>query len=235
MVIDDEAGEGDTDKTWSADKIEQELASAGTVQDVQVNGTSVVTDGVATIPKGSATTIGAVRSNTSYGTALTSEGIMQVVKADNSAVKAGTDTYRPIVPYSQHVSTFYGLAKASGDTTQSSSSNPVGTYTDNAKASIKAMLGIGGETQTVIVDGTTPVINAVANARYVCGEVTSIDFTPSASGICDVIFTSGSTVAVLTLPSTVMLPAWFDATSLEPDTTYEISIVDGIYGAVMVW
>ena len=143
MVIDDEAGEGDTDKTWSANKITEELASAGTVQDVEVNGVSVVQGGVASI------TI--------------------------------------------------------------------------------------DEVQTVVVSGTTPVINAVANARYVCGEVTSIDFAPSASGICDVIFTSGSTVAVLTLPSTVMLPDWFDATSLEPDTTYEISIVDGVYGAVMVW
>ena len=37
---------------------------------------------------------------------------------------------------------FYGLAKAAGDTTQASSGNPVGTYTEEAKAAIRAMLGI---------------------------------------------------------------------------------------------
>ena len=37
---------------------------------------------------------------------------------------------------------FYGLAKAAGDTTQANSGNPVGTYTEEAKAAIRAMLGI---------------------------------------------------------------------------------------------
>ena len=35
-------------------------------------------------------------------------------------------------------------------------------------------------------------------------------------------FTSGSTVTVLTLPSTVKFPNWFDPTSLEANTVYEI-------------
>ena len=61
-------------------------------------------------------------------------------------------------------------------------------------ATLKAETGV----QTVTVSGTDPVITAVDNTRYVCGEVTSLSFTPCASGICDVIFTSGSTVAVLT-------------------------------------
>ena len=37
---------------------------------------------------------------------------------------------------------FYGLAKIAGDTTQAASSNPVGTYTEQAKIAIKTMLGI---------------------------------------------------------------------------------------------
>ena len=68
-----------------------------------------------------------------------------------------------------------------------------------------------------------------------CSEVTSLDFTPSAAGICDVIFTSGSTVAVLTIPNTVVFPSWFDPTSLEANTTYEINIADGVYGSVILW
>lgn len=118
----------------------------------------------------------------------------------------------------------------------SSSSNAVGTYTDNAKASIKSMLGIvDGSTGTVDVTGTTPTITAVENTRYVCGEVTSLDFTPPASGITIVRFTSGSSVTILTLPSTVKFPEWFDPTTLETNTIYEICITDGIYGAVMSW
>jgi hypothetical protein len=98
------------------------------------------------------------------------------------------------------------------------------------------MLGIqDGSTGTVDVSGTTPTIAAVENTRYVCGEVTSLDFTPAASGTCIVRFTSGSTVTVLTLPSTVKFPEWFDQTSLETNTIYEICVTDGVYGAVMSW
>lgn len=48
-------------------------------------------------------------------------------------------------------------------------------------------------------------------------------------------FTSGSTATVLTLPNTVKLPEWFDASGLDANTIYEINISDGVYGAVMSW
>lgn len=156
--------------------------------------------------------------------------------ANSSVIKTGAGNRRPITPAFQHESVFYGLAAAAGDTTQKTAATYVGTYTDNAKASIKSMLGIqDGSTGTVDVSGTTPTITAVENTRYVCGEVTSLDFTPAASGICIVRFTSGSTVTVLTLPSTVKFPEWFDATALETNTIYEICVTDGVYGAVMSW
>ena len=86
------------------------------------------------------------------------------------------------------------------------------------------------------VSGTTPSITGVAGTRYVCGEVSTISITPPDSGIIDVIFVSGSTPAVLTVPSTVK---WnddsFDPESLEADTVYELNILDGIYGAVGTW
>lgn len=89
------------------------------------------------------------------------------------------------------------------------------------------------ENMSVSVSGTTPTIVAKSGIRYVCGEVATLDFTPSASGICDVVFTSGSTPTVVTLPSTVKFPD--GAFTAEADTTYEINILDGIYGAVMAW
>lgn len=92
---------------------------------------------------------------------------------------------------------------------------------------------VGVKTETVT--GTTVSITGVANTRYLCGEVSTISITPPNSGIIDVIFTSGSSVAVLTVPSTVKWPSGFDPTSLETNTTYELNIMDGVYGAVMEW
>lgn len=89
--------------------------------------------------------------------------------------------------------------------------------------------------EPVTVSGSTPSITAQANTRYICGTVTTLTFTPSATGVCDVQFTSGSTPTVLTVPSTVLWPDWFDPTALEANTRYEINIMDGIYGAVAAW
>lgn len=89
--------------------------------------------------------------------------------------------------------------------------------------------------KTVEVSGQTPTITAEENTRYICGEVTSLTFTPCETGICDVRFTAASISTVLTLPETVKLPDWFDPALLEANTTYEINVLDGIYGVVMSW
>ena len=83
----------------------------------------------------------------------------------------------------------------------------------------------------VEVTGRTPTITAQANTRYVCGELDTLDFTPSATGICDVIFTSGTTATVLTLPSTVKMPSGF---SVAADTVYELNFLAGL-GVYQTW
>ena len=85
----------------------------------------------------------------------------------------------------------------------------------------------------VTVSGTTPVITAVSGVRYVCGEVATLDFTPCATGVCDVVFTSGSTPTIVTLPNTVKFPD--GAFTAEANKTYEINVLDGVYGVVMAW
>lgn len=223
----------DQDKSDIAELID--VPSGGNVQDVQIDGTSILSNGVANIPVASASELGVARINTAYGTGIYQNQIF-ISKATDAQIKLGAHYYKPIVPDDQHKSVFYGLAKAAGDTSQASSANAVGTYTEEAKLAIRNMLDVtSGESTTVAVTGTAPVIQAVANARYVCGEVASLDFTPCASGICDVIFTSGTTAAVLTLPQTVKMPEWFDPTTLDTNTVYEISIVDATYGAVISW
>lgn len=91
------------------------------------------------------------------------------------------------------------------------------------------------EMYVVEVSGSTPSITGEANTRYICGEISTLSITPPASGTVDVVFESGSTPTVLTIPNTVMLPAWFDDTSLDANTTYEIMITDATYGVVMLW
>ena len=124
------------------------------VQDVQVNGVSVVdANGVAEIPVATGAILGLVRSAASNGIYISPDsGNLQINKANSDQIKAGTATFHPIVPYNEYEAAFYGLAKAAGDTTQSSSSNAVGTYTSEAKTAIKRMLGV---TQTLTITAQT--------------------------------------------------------------------------------
>ena len=206
----------------------------GAIGDVQVNGTSVISNGVANVPVASNTDYGVVKVQPYNGLEQNFAGYLQTAEASSAEIKSGTAHFKPIVPVTQEKSVFYGLAKAAGDTTQSQSNNTVGIYTNEAKIAIQEMIGIPGSVD-VTISGTDPIVTAVANHRYICGEVYTLNFTPSATGICDIIFTSGSTATVLTLPSTVRMPEWFDITTLQTDTIYEINIVDGVYGAVMSW
>ena len=85
------------------------------------------------------------------------------------------------------------------------------------------------------VTGQNPMIVGEANHRYLCGEVQTISITPPQSGIIDVVFSSGTTPTILTVPNTVKFPGDFDPTALDASTTYEINIMDGVYGAVLAW
>lgn len=119
-----------------------QLINDSLVSDVQINGSSVVVDGVAEIPIATNDgDPGAVKINQYQGIRVSSNALA-IYPSITAQVKAGTNEARPIVPKYQHESVFYGLAKAAGDTTQSASSNAVGNYTDDAKIAIKQMLDI---------------------------------------------------------------------------------------------
>ena len=111
------------------------------VTDVQINGTSVVQDGVANVPMASASGFGVLKVPLAGGL-FPENGSIYVNGATEAHVKAGNQSFWPITPSREHSAAFYGLAKASGDTTQSQSSNAVGQYTDDAKSAIKNMLGV---------------------------------------------------------------------------------------------
>ena len=163
-------------------------------------------------------------------------GQLRTNSASTSTIKTGANSYAPIVSSHIHDAAFFGLAKAAGDTTQASSSNAVGTYTEAAKTAIRGMLGIDGSAAIVEeVTGTVPTITGMPNVRYICGEVSLLTITPPACGSIEVIFTSGSTASTLTVPNSVKWPAWFEAEELDSNMIYDIIITDAAYGAVMAW
>ena len=111
----------------------------------------------------------------------------------------------------------------------------------NSQGTYQTATAIKGDSGSMIVEevsGTAPSIIAQNNYRYICGEVATLNVTLPASGIVDVIFTSGSTPTVLTVtPPTGQTVKWandFDPTALEADTTYEINILDGL-GVAVGW
>ena len=97
------------------------------------------------------------------------------------------------------------------------------------------MLGVKDDYDSLVVEvsGTDPVITGKASYRYNCGELYTLSITPPESGTMDIIFTSGATPTVLTLPSTVKMPTWW--AGIETNTTYEMCITDGVYCGVMSW
>ena len=208
--------------------------ATGPVTDVQVNGTTVVNNGVANVPVASTSDLGAVKIRNGYGINNDTNGL-QIATPSDTVIRVGTSTsfFTPVA--NQHKAVFYGLAKVAGDTTQVDAGNSsLGTYTETAKSKISDMLNAP---ETVSV--SYPSIMAKAGVRYVCGEVSTLDITLPASGIVDVVFQSGSTPTVLTVtPPTGMTVKWtngFDPTSLEANTVYEINILDGVYGVVGSW
>ena len=116
----------------------------GKVDDVQVNGTSIVNNGIANLPIPDESNFGVVKIKDGgyYGLQALSTGYITTSPATDNQVKGGTEAWRLINPMRQHLSTFYGLAKAAGDSTQSASSNAVGNYTPEAKIAIQKMLGV---------------------------------------------------------------------------------------------
>lgn len=116
--------------------------------DIQIDGTSIVSNGIATIPLAVAYQNaenpgcpGLVHPSADYGTKI-QDNVLAISGATETDVKTGTTTRRPLTPLLSKNIVFYGLAKAAGDSTQSSSSNAIGTYTADAKSAIQSMLAV---------------------------------------------------------------------------------------------
>lgn len=132
--------QGDDYVLTAADKAEIAGMIDAPVTDVQVNGTSILNNGVANVPVASNDTPGVVKSYSVYGISQTN-GFLSISQATDAMIKAGTDWYKPIGVRGLPASIFYGLAKLAG-IDLASGSDTVGVYPDAAKVAIEKMLGI---------------------------------------------------------------------------------------------
>lgn len=177
---------------------------------------------------------GISKVSSNYGTFMNG-AIIGISKATSANIKAGTQECKPVVPYNQHESVYYALSKLAG-VDLASGSDTVGTYPQSSKTAIQTMLGIEADIPLIeTLTGATVSITGMPNVRYICETaISELTITPPASGSIVVRFTAGSN-CIVSLPQTVKLPEWFDISSLEAGTTYELIITDGVYGGVMSW
>lgn len=159
-------------KTVSNGKVtEWEFGDAGGVQDVQVNGTSILdAQGVANVPLAETNSkVGVVRPHSDYGTRMigSNNDLLSISAAGESQIKAGTHQYKPITPNTQHIAAFYGLAKAAG-ANEKDSTLPAGQYTEPAKSAIRSMLGVQNfDPQSIAIVANGDTHAAIASGQYV--------------------------------------------------------------------
>ena len=84
------------DGTIVLEAVNMPSGGSGAVNDVQVNGESIVTDGVASIPNASYTQFGLVKASTAGGTMIASDGVLYLYPAPETDITNRTNYYRPI-------------------------------------------------------------------------------------------------------------------------------------------
>lgn len=135
------------------------------VTDVRVNGTSVASNGVAEIPLATNSSFGVVKPDNEGLIVETFAGKprLRLVGSSANYYKGGGASNRGVVTSTQHQATFYGLAKVAGHD-EKDSTEPLGTYTPEAKGAIQQMLGVSDLIATA-------ENSLVASKAYAIGDV----------------------------------------------------------------
>lgn len=150
--------------TLSGNKTGSDL---GLVDDVQINGTSVVTSGVANIPVGSTTDYGVVMlAGNNYGLVINAQGKLVINPATNSQIDAKTNGYLPIVPATLN----YAVRSVSPACTTITASNTTATLVANTTYA-----------HAVSSSGCTYTLTTPTDLTVYSGFILMIDTTNSAS------------------------------------------------------
>jgi hypothetical protein len=132
------------------------------VTDVQINGTSILNDGVANVPIATSTTLGVVIASDGLQMSSAKNGKIMLAPASSAQIKGGIKVNVTNDISKQHESTFYGLAKAAGSDMKDISETTIGIYPDAQKAAIQSMLCVSNL--------LAPTETTVASKAYNIGE-----------------------------------------------------------------
>ena len=126
-----------------------------TLSDVQINNTSIIQNGIASIPKATNSVYGIMRVGA--GLSVYEDRVI-TNPATEAQMKAGTAQNVPITPFRQHLSVFYALSKLAG-VDLASETVTVGTYPANSKTAIRGLIDAVG-TSDIATDAQTQAIIA---------------------------------------------------------------------------
>lgn len=154
--------------------------------------------------------------------------------ATTSQVKAGTDSEHFLAPSVQDNAVFYALAKAAG-ADMASSSNPVGTYTNEAKKAIREMLGIPNFDSELIIDTTTTEDSAIVtintDGNGLPFELRAfklfVKLPASTTGTADYVTVIGTANTIENTNYTQTFPTFKMATATSSLMTYEFEAFPG--------
>lgn len=152
-LAEEETGIGDVWYYDSVEWVKQASSGGGTVQDVQVNGTSILSGGVANIPI-AGSELGVVKVNTGQGLAVNpSAGNIYITAAPDSNIVAKNNNYQPITPNNLDKAVMEGLGNNSL------------TWSAAYKAAAQATIGLPAQTSFTceMADGTTKTLTLNAS------------------------------------------------------------------------
>lgn len=181
------------------------------VTDVQVNGASILNDGVANIPIAGNSRLGVVFS-AGFGVIVTASGALAIIKATDALINAKANNFQPVVPSNLDYAVKVGVTTNTKE------------LTTEEKASACNWLGAGHQ-RTTVIDSTTPTIvldKALANTDYQYGTITSLSITEIENSYLEtnIFFTAGSEITV-DLPDTLKI---IGNLSFEAEKQYAMSI-----------
>lgn len=163
----------------------------GNMTDVKVNGTSVVTGGVANIPIASDTTLGVIKTSLLHGLSVDDQGNLSVEPASETAIDDRVSIRLPIIPSNLDyaVRSVYPIVKDYVDSPTSTTLNTI--YNLGVQSSpvitLPAAGQLGSFIQVDFISGTTPTTLYVTSSAGILG----FDLIPEANMIYSLYFDWG--------------------------------------------
>lgn len=163
----------------------------GNMTDVKVNGTSVVTDGVANIPIAGENTLGVIKTSFLHGLSVDGQGNLSVEPASETAIDDRVSIRVPIIPSNLDyaVRSVYPVTKNLIPSSAACTLNTIYNLgvQSNTTITLPASGRLGAFIQVDFVSGTTPTTLSVTSSAGIVG----FDLVPEANMVYSLYFDWG--------------------------------------------